>query len=138
MSICLRVSPSESEARRDPIKTCNATLGNTTKVATTNCQSDTASIDFTIHHSVHFRKYTDERLTAKREFAYTQGGNGEARISIINGSPFALTTASSACHFSFECDHFWSRLLKRKRRTMNVIADPMRDPKAAMGNPFMP
>lgn len=72
------------------MKTCNAILGSTTNVAMTNCHSATVWMDCGLmgpqlsHARVHHIL-----LTANNEFAYTHGGNGEARMSMIRGSPFA-------------------------------------------------
>ena len=47
-------------------------------------------------------------------------------------------TVSNACHFSFDCDHLRSLLLKSRRSTTNVTAAPNSEPAAAIENPFMP
>lgn len=89
-----------------------------------------------------------EPLTAKSELAYTHGGNGEARMSMMRGRPRArcadepnnpaeysrrrTITASRACHFSFDEDQLLRRLLKSNRSTTNTIADPSTEPAAAM------
>lgn len=87
-------------------------------------------------------------------FAYTQGGKGDERISMIKGKPFALcvellarvytpgntltTTASSACHFSFSAVQILKRFWNIVRSMTNAKAEPIIAPDPASQNPLRP
>jgi len=137
----------------DPINVSNNILGRTKKVAMTNCHNFTARIDWAKIRELepYLCDWTHRKegigIDPRRERGRPNEDNkwealGFLRCNVSGYSPnhtlSPTTTDSRACHFSFLDDQSCNLFLKRSRRTVNEIAEPMIDAVPPMKKPFIP